>query len=231
MEKQTILVVEDDRSMGIYLSSILSKNNYDVHYTRSGKKALSLIPTLLPRLVVMGTELHDIVEMELLCQIKKHLDIPVVILSGRAREEDKVKALDAGADDFITKPFGTNEMLARLRVAMRHYLHTRVSDTSIYAYKDMKIDFCRRNIRLSENEIHLTQNEFRIVSLLAKNGGTVLTHDFIINKIWGFAGSDDNKILRVNMTNIRRKIENNPTNPEYIFTEIGVGYRMHESVV
>ncbi len=231
MEKYTVLVVEDDRSMGVYLSSILSKNNYDVHYTRSGKKALSLVYELSPHLIIMDYGLPDISGTEVICRIRRHLDIPIVIISGRNREEDKVRALDLGADDYITKPFGTYEMLARLRVALRHSCCQRANELSIYRYKNMMIDFEKRNIVLAENEVHLTQNEYRIVSLLAKNGGKVLTHEYIINKVWGCAVNDDNKILRVNITNIRRKIEENPTEPEYIFTEIGVGYRMHESVV
>ena len=142
---------------------------------------------------------------------------------------DKVMALDFGADDYITKPFGTSELLARVRAALRHAAQrSSGQQSSLYHCKDLTVDEEKRRVQLSGSDIHLTQNEYKIVSLLARYAGKVLTYDQIIQHVWGPNAAGDNRILRVNMANIRRKLEANPAEPQYIFTEIGVGYRMAE---
>ena len=160
--------------------------------------------------------------------------IPIIVISARTNEQEKVLALDSGCDDYITKPFGTSELLARIRTALRHHQNAGIltaNPEGIYSYGDLSIDFTKRLVTLKGEAIHLTQIEYKLVSLLAKNSGRVLTYDYIISHIWGpYADNNNNQILRVNMAHIRRKIEKNPAEPYYIFTEIGVGYRMRENL-
>ena len=143
-------------------------------------------------------------------------------------ESDKVEALDLGADDYISKPFGTSELLARIRTALRHSAKNNggAVNNDVFSTKGLTIDFDKRKITVDGKDVHLTQIEFKIVSLLAKSAGRVLTYDYIITELWGPYAVKDNQILRVNMANIRRKLEKNPASPEYIFTEVGIGYRM-----
>lgn len=167
--------------------------------------------------------------MEIIRKIREWSDTPILVISARVQEDDKVLALDSGADDYITKPFGNSELLARIRTALRHInrLKTDTGQTNHpYRSHGLVIDFQKRLITRDGAEIHLTQNEFKIVSLLAQNCGQVLTYDRLIAHVWGPYSENDTTSLRVHMANIRRKLEPNPSEPMYIFTEIGVGYRM-----
>ena len=160
-------------------------------------------------------------------EVREFSRIPILVISARTQEEEKVQALDCGADDYITKPFGTSELLARIRTALRHSQRSSASE-SVYRCGQLTIDFEKRLITRGGEEIHLTQIEYKLVSLLARQAGKVLTYDYLMRQIWGPYSDDNNQILRVNMAHIRRKLEKNPAEPEYIFTEIGVGYRMKE---
>lgn len=171
--------------------------------------------------------------MNLLKSVREWSSLPIVVVSARSHEKDKVTALDMGADDYITKPFGTSELLARIRTAIRH---TRTVATTpglgqsgTFVSGSFVIDYDKHRVFVDGNDAGLTQNEFKIVALLGKYAGRVLTYDYIMKEIWGPNMTNDNQILRVNMANIRRKIEKNPATPEYIFTETGVGYRMIEA--
>ena len=161
-------------------------------------------------------------------EVRKWSAMPIIVISARTQENEKVLALDLGADDYITKPFGTSELLARIRTAVRHLarMNTANSTSHIFRASGLVIDFDRRRITVHEQEVHLTQVEYKIVSMLANNSGKVITYDTLISHVWGPYADDNNRILRVNMANIRRKLERNPAQPEYIFTEIGIGYRM-----
>ena len=157
--------------------------------------------------------------------------MPIIVISARVQEREKVAALDAGADDYITKPFGTDELLARIRTAIRHsnkIVDDKVNSTRPYSARGLVVDFGKRLVTVEGKEIHLTRVENKIVSMLAQNSGKVITYSSLIEQVWGPYADDNNRILRVNMANIRRKIEKNPGEPEYIFTELGVGYRMIE---
>ena len=164
-------------------------------------------------------------------EIRKKSNVPVLFLTAKAKESDKLIGFMAGGDDYLTKPIGTSELLARIRTALRHSNRLN-TDSPLYKRpfhaRDLTIDFEKHLVTLGEKEIHLTQIEFKIISLLAKNSGRVMTYDAIISNIWGPYADDDNSILRVNMAHIRRKLEQNPAEPQYIFTEIGIGYRMVE---
>lgn len=227
----TILIVEDEPNICNLIAAALTSNHYKVITCKTGKEAISLIPSHCPEIVLLDLGLPDIDGLEVIKQVRSWYTMSIIVISARVDEKSKVSALDAGADDYITKPFGTSELLARIRTALRHNLKADSKSaplSSPFRYKDLIIDFDKHQITVRGNEIHLTQIEYKLVSLLANNAGKVLTYDYMITKIWGPYAVKDNQILRVNMANIRRKLELNPVEPEYILTEIGVGYRMLE---
>lgn len=224
--KISILVVEDEKNIGSFISTTLKNNDYKVIECQTGSEALSIATSHCPDLILLDLGLPDIDGIAILKSIREWSPVPIIIISARTEEKEKVEALDLGADDYITKPFGTSELLARIRTALRH--STKRSPNHTFTARDLIIDFDRRLVSVAGKEIHLTQIEFKLVSLLAQNAGKVLTYDFMITSIWGPYADKNNQILRVNMANIRRKIEQNPGDPKYIFTEVGVGYRMLE---
>ena len=227
--KNSILIVEDEESIIKLITAILKTDGYSVSEAKNGKDAESIISSYPPDLILLDLGLPDTDGIRIIKNLRKWSNIPVIVISARDKEKDKVEALDSGADDYITKPFGTSELLARIRTALRH---KRVSfDEEMkravkFEYNGLVVDFERHKVTVKDEEIHLTQIEFKMVELLCKYSGKVLTYDYILKQIWGPYAGTDNKILRVNMANIRRKIEENPAQPEYIFTEAGVGYRM-----
>ena len=234
MTKQKILIVEDEQSIINFVTAVLNANGYDVILAKTGAQAQTMVTSHCPDLVLLDLGLPDMDGVEIIKFIRSWTRLPIIVVSARTQERDKVNALDLGADDYITKPFGTSELLARIRTAMRHINSTGAAspaESSVFHTGELTIDYERRRITVRGNDVHLTQNEFKIVSLLSRHAGKVLTHDYIIKEIWGPGLKGDNQILRVNMANIRRKIEKNPAVPEYILTEVGVGYRMVESEV
>jgi len=229
--KDKILVVEDEKSITGFISAILQANGYDVIVAGTGAEAFTLISSHCPDLMLLDLGLPDMDGLSIIETVRNWSQIPIIVVSARIHERDKVAALDKGADDYITKPFGAAELLARIRVAIRHSSMRGSSGTlegGKYTVKDLVVDLDKHQVLLRGENTHLTQNEFKIVLLLAKCAGKVLTYDFIMKEIWGPQSLGNNQILRVNMANIRRKIEKDPAQPEYIFTEIGVGYRMAE---
>lgn len=230
-QKISVLIIEDEKSICDFIGKTLDSHEYKVTAANNGKDGLALITSSLPDLVLLDLGLPDMDGMDIIRKTREWSSLPIIVISARTQEKEKVQALDAGADDYITKPFGTFELLARIRTAIRH--NNKLSDDSQnanrpYAADGLTIDFERRLVTLHGKEIHLTRVEYKIVSLLAKNSGKVMTYDTLIDQVWGPYADDNNRILRVNMANIRRKIEENPGEPKYIFTELGVGYRMLE---
>ena len=228
--KQKILIVEDERSIVNFVSAILTANEYDVLLAYDGREAYAMITSHCPDAIILDLGLPDMDGIELIKLVREWSQMPIIVVSARSHERDKVEALDLGADDYITKPFGTSELLARIRMALRH-AGTRGSNEQvllegIFQTGDLIIDYNKRQITVKGERVHLTQNEYRIVALLGRFAGRVLTYEFILKELWGPSASADNKILRVNMANIRRKLEENPAEPKHILTEVGVGYRM-----
>ena len=185
---------------------------------------MSLAASLCPDAILLNLGLPDMNGYEVLQRLRSWSNVPIIIISKNCEEAKKVMALDSGADDYITKPFGTEELLARIRTALRH--QRPFMPDSIYKARELEIDFNKRLVLLAGKEIHLTQIEYQLLTLLAENSGSVLTYNYIMNTIWGPYIDNNNQILRVNMSNIRRKIEKDPSNPEYIYTKVGIGYRM-----
>ena len=225
--REKILIVEDEKSIAHFISTILTSNGYETIQARTGNEAMTMISSHCPDLVILDLGLPDMDGLEVLQKLRSWSDVPVIIISARTKEQEKVSALDLGADDYITKPFGTGELMARIRTSLRHS-HAQTPG-HVYKALDLEIDFEKRLIRLRGEEIHLTQIEYQLLTLLAENSGRVLTYSYIMNAIWGPYMDNNNQILRVNMANIRRKLEQNPAQPQYVFTEIGVGYRMREN--
>lgn len=228
--RETMLIIEDEKNIGNYIETILISNGYKALKALNGMSGLSMCTSHHPDLILLDLGLPDIDGMEVLKRIRSFSNVPIIVISARTQEREKIEALDAGADDYITKPFGSGELLARIRTAMRHSTqgNNPQQQAQVYDCDGLTIDFDKRLVTLDGVDIHLTQIEYKLVSLLAKNAGKVLTYDFILKEIWGPYADTDNQILRVNMANIRRKIERNPAEPHYIYTEIGVGYRMIE---
>ncbi len=231
--KDRILVIEDDKSIRNFLRAVLEANHYDVMMAYTGTEAYSLITSQCPDLVILDLGLPDMDGMKILKNVREWSSMPIVVVSARSHEKDKVAALDMGADDYITKPFGTSELLARIRAAIRHTRTAAATpglgQSGTFVSGEFLIDYDKHRVFVGGKDAGLTQNEFKIVALLGKYAGRVMTYDYIMKEIWGPNMKNDNQILRVNMANIRRKIEKNPAQPQYIFTEAGVGYRMVEA--
>ena len=230
--RDKILVVEDEKTISGLIKAILTANGYDVIQASTGNEAFSMISSHCPDLVVLDLGLPDMDGMDIISTVRSWTSMPIIVVSARSYERDKVQALDKGADDYVTKPFSPAELLARVRVALRH---TRsgpgsgaIANTGKFTAGDLTIDYDKHQVLIAGENCHLTQNEYKIVALLGKCAGKVLTYDFIMKELWGPQSKGNNQILRVNMANIRRKIEKNPAEPQYIFTEVGVGYRMIE---
>ena len=231
--KEKVLLIEDERTIRGFMQAILTANGYDVLMAGTGAMANTMISSHCPDLVILDLGLPDMDGIDVLRELRSWSSLPVVVVSARSHEHDKVQALDLGADDYLTKPFGTAELLARVRTAIRHTRTTsansEIAREGTYTVGEMTIDYNKHQVLVRGENVHLTLSEFRIVALLGKFAGKVLTYDYIIKELWGPRAGGDNQILRVNMANIRRKIEKNPAEPEYLFTEVGVGYRMAEN--
>lgn len=219
-----ILLIEDDKNIIKFLSLSLETNGCKVIIAENGIEGISLFMTDNPDLILLDLGLPDIDGSEVLSQIRTQSDVPILVVSARGQEKEKVEALDLGADDYITKPFHINELLARVRVALRKKTPEIVKE-KVFEMDTLRIDFEKYKVYVDEKEIHLTPIEFKLLVLLVENAGKVLTHSFIIKKIWGYNTGEDSQSLRVFMANIRRKIEKDSSHPRFILTEVGVGYR------
>lgn len=230
--KYLVVIVEDEYNISSFVSAVLQANGFDTMVARNGAEAIILITSHCPDLVLLDLGLPDMDGQGIIENVRGWSNVPIIVVSARTRERDKVMALESGADDYITKPFGTSELLARIRTALRH-VQLREGEqaqrqTGVFHTGDLEVDYDKRRVYVNGEDTHLTQNEYKIVALLSKYSGRVLTYDSIIKHIWGPNAKQGNQILRVNMANIRRKIEPSTAEPRYIMTEMGVGYRMAE---
>ena len=230
MIRDKIILVEDDPSICQFLTTTLTANAYDVVLAETGKSALDMIASHCPDVILLDLGLPDMDGNDVIRQLRAWTRTPIIVLSARNTELDKATALDLGADDYLAKPFGTVELLARIRAALRHTRTNLENDelalTGRYQVGDLAVDYKKHKVFLAGEDTHLTPNEYKIVALLGRRAGQVLTYKFMMKELWGPSVGSDNKLLRVHMANIRRKIEPNPLEPRYVFTEVGVGYRM-----
>ena len=234
MATTRILVVDDEEDLCEILKFNLEIEGYEVDTAYSAEEALKKDLTVYNLLLldVMMGEISGFKMARILRQDEKTANTPIIFLTAKDTENDMLTGFNLGADDYISKPFGTSELLARIRTAIRH-TRTTLSDPQIaqsgkFTTGDLTIDYDKHQVLMNGENAKLTVNEYKIVALLGKYAGKVLTYDFIIRELWGPKAKTDNQILRVNMANIRRKIEKDPSHPEYLFTEVGVGYRMRE---
>ncbi|MBY1862115.1 response regulator transcription factor [Clostridioides difficile] len=231
MSKKLILLVEDDKTIRKFISTALLTQDYDVKEAITGKEGISIAVSYSPDVVLLDLGLEDMDGIEVIKAIRQFSNIPIIVVSAREQDRDKVEVFDAGADDYLTKPFSIVELLARVRVAFRHsQVEAQQKDDvkSMFEVDKLLIDFDKRKVIVDDVEVHLTPIEYNILSLLAKHHGKVFTHNFIIKEIWGSVIGNETKSLRVFMATLRRKIEKQPANPRYIITEVGVGYRLND---
>jgi two-component system, OmpR family, KDP operon response regulator KdpE len=221
-----ILVVDDEPEIRRFLRASLRAHQNEVFEADTGAKALQANADYLPDLIILDLGLPDIDGVEVARRVRKQSQVPIIILSVRGRESDKIEALDAGADDYLTKPFGIGELMARIRVVTRRTMQP--VQGSIYRVEDLCVDLPRHQVTFAGKEILLTPTEFDLMGVLIQNAGKVVTHRQLIHKVWGTPYGDESRLLRVNISNLRRKIEPNPNQPHYILTELGVGYRLRE---
>lgn len=224
-----LLLVEDELAIRRFLHASFTDENYRLTEAESGKQALRLAVQSPPDLVILDLGLPDMDGLEVLRQLREWLHAPIIILSARDQEQQKIAALDAGADDYLTKPFSTGELLARIRVALRHA--NRVSnepESSTFEHGDLTIDLSARRVFARGEEVHLTPLEYKLLTTLARHAGKVLTHRFLLKEVWGPHDVHETHYLRVFMATLRRKIELDPAQPKHLLTEQGVGYRLNQ---
>lgn len=229
MVKSKILVVEDDPAISNLIRTTLETQNYQYHTAKTGSSALMDAISYRPDVIILDLGLPDMDGVEIIEKVRGWTNTPIIVVSARSEDQDKVEALDAGADDYLTKPFSIDELLARLRVALRRMRaegERAGEESNIYQNGELRIDYAAGCVYLAEEEVHLTPIEYKLLCLLARNTGKVLTHNYILKEVWGSALVSDTPSLRVFMATLRKKIEKTPSQPRYIQTHIGVGYRM-----
>ncbi|MEO7912485.1 MAG: response regulator transcription factor [Roseiflexaceae bacterium] len=231
MSRVRILVVDDEPQIRRFLKTTLEVHGYDVALAEHGRAALEQITTWRPDVILLDLGLPEIDGLEVTRRVREWSDVPIIVLSVRDGEADKVTALNLGADDYLTKPFGAGELLARIQVALRHAAYMRMPQEPVITAGDLRLNIALRQVARGAEEIHLTPTEYEILKILATHAGKVLTHNMLLQKVWGRGQEQDLAKLRVFMNQLRRKIEDDPAQPRYIVTEPGVGYRFCGDVV
>ncbi len=224
--RYSVVVVEDDPQIRRFLRTVLPADGFDVHEAETGERGLVEAATRKPDLVILDLGLPDLDGVEVVRRLREWSTVPVIILSARAREQDKIAALDAGADDYLTKPFGAGELLARLRVALRHAASRGQPGEPTFRVGGLEVDLATRRVQLEGAEARLTPIEYRLLTTLVRHAGMVVTHRQLLRDVWGPAYVEHTHTLRVHMASLRRKVEREPARPRYLLTELGVGYRL-----
>jgi two-component system KDP operon response regulator KdpE len=224
-----VLVVEDELQMRRFLRASMSAHGYRVAEAVTAADAVASASTENPEVILLDLGLPDGDGIDVLRRIREWSRVPVIVISARGRDDDKVAALDGGADDYLTKPFSVDELLARVRVALRHAESARAArDEPVLEFRNLRIDLVRREVKVSDREVHLTPIEYKLLVLLAQNAGRVLTHRQIIREVWGASYAGQTHYVRVHMAELRKKIEDDPARPRLLVTEPGVGYRLRD---
>jgi len=221
-----VILVEDERQIRRFVRTALEAEGWSVHETDTLRQGLIDSGTRKPELIILDLGMPDGDGMEFLRDLRGWSSVPVIVLSARVGEQDKIDALDAGADDYLTKPFGVGELLARVRAASRRRREAGGSLNSVFEFGDVKVDLSMRTVHKGEAPIHLTPIEYRLLGLLIANAGKVLTHRQILRDVWGPSHTEDGHYVRVYMGHLRQKLENDPAQPKHILTETAVGYRL-----
>ncbi len=224
-----VLVVDDDRAIRRFLRTSLTAHGYVVLEAETGQDALRAVMAQRPDVIILDLGLPDLDGVEVARQLREWTQTPIIVLSVREHEEDKIASLDAGADDYLTKPFGVGELMARLRVALRHAV-SQVDETAEFVLGDLKVDLARRVVQVKGEDVQLTPTEYALLRILIKHAGKVLTHHQLLHEVWGPGYEQEKHLLRVNVSNLRSKLEAEPARPQHILTEPGVGYRLRSNI-
>ncbi|MFA6014429.1 MAG: two-component system response regulator KdpE [Gallionellaceae bacterium] len=223
----TIIVIEDETQIRRFLKTTLTSENYHIVEAETGKQGLTEAGMRKPDLIILDLGLPDMDGVEVVKVIRTWSAVPIIILSARSQESDKISALDAGADDYLVKPFGAGELLARIRVALRHVTSISAgAEEGIFTVDDLKVDMIQRKVTVSGLEVHLTPIEYRLLTVLVKYAGKVLTHRLLLKEVWGPNYVERAHYLRIYMGTLRHKLEKDPARPRFLLTEVGVGYRL-----
>lgn len=229
-KKMVAVVIEDDQAIRRFLKATLEGQGFRYVEAETGKKGLIQCESQMPDLIILDLGLPDLDGLEVIERVREWSKVPIVVLSARGQEKDKVTALDSGADDYLTKPFGVEELLARIRVALRHAARTGSKDAeTVFRHEDLEVDLAKRLVFVSGKEVHLTPIEYRLLATLVKHAGKVLTHKQLLVEVWGPSAEFEPQYLRVFMNQLRHKLEPEPARPKYLVTETGVGYRLKTS--
>jgi two-component system, OmpR family, KDP operon response regulator KdpE len=223
----TILVIEDELPIRLFLRATLTSNGYQVAEAATGRDGIRAATTQPPDLVLLDLGLPDIDGLEVQQQLRGWSTVPIIVVSARGQEQDKITALDAGADDYLTKPFNVGELLARIRVALRNRLRGGVSDSPQFRSGELEVDLAARQVFVGANEVHLTPIEYKLLTTLVRHAGKVVTHRMLLQEVWGPGHAAETQYLRIYLGHLRRKLEADPARPRYLLTEPGVGYRLH----
>ena len=226
-----ILLVEDERRVRNFIRATLVSQQYRYLETASGEEAISLVETHTPDLVLLDLGLPDMDGIEVIKKLRRGSTIPIVVLSARGQESDKTTALDLGADDYLVKPFGAGELLARIRVALRHTAfvrHSLANGQTCFHLGELMVDLENRRVSRDSDEVAVTPTEFKLLSVMARHPGKILTYSYLVKEIWGPFAGNDAQTVRVHMASLRRKLEQDPSSPTIFLTEVGIGYRMAE---
>ena len=225
--KATILVIEDEPEIRKFLAATLTSHDYKASFAENAKEGFKHITTHPPDVVILDLGLPDMDGIEVIKQIRQWSSIPIIVLSARGQEHDKVNALESGADDYLTKPFGTAELLARLKVALRH-AHNTQTQSSIFIAGDLTLNLEKRLVLVKGQETHLTPTEYKLLTTLIKYAGKVVTHTQLLKEVWGKHSSENSHYLRIYTRQLRQKLGDDPLKPKYIITEAGIGYRFKD---
>ncbi|MEZ4382521.1 MAG: response regulator [Nannocystaceae bacterium] len=231
MSEATVLVIEDEQPMRRFLRALVAGHGLRIIEASTGAEGISLAASHGPDVILLDLGLPDMDGLEVTARIREWTQTPIIVLSARGLEEDKVSALDLGADDYLTKPFGAAELLARLRVALRHArLHSSEPDDATFRVGELEVDLAARRVRIRGDEVHLTPLQYKLLAYLVRHAGRVLTHRQILKEVWGPGSTSQDHYVRVYMAQLRRKLEDDPAQPRYLLTETGVGYRLRAEV-
>ena len=225
-QEATILLIEDEAEILRFLRTTLPAHGFRIYEATTGQAGLIEAKTRNPDLILLDLGLPDVDGTEVIRQVREWTATPIIVLSARDQEQQKVAALDIGADDYVTKPFGVKELLARVRAALRHAARQEKGPDSNFTFGDVRIDLARRQVFVSENESHLTPIEYKLLTTLVRHAGKVVTHRQLLKEVWGPLHVEEGHYLRVYMRQLRNKLEATPANPKYLVTELGVGYRL-----
>jgi two-component system KDP operon response regulator KdpE len=225
--KRNILIIEDEQPLRRFLRATLESQDYRIIEAPTGQEGLRLAASTPPDLAIVDLGLPDMDGLEVISRLRQWSAVPILIISARGQERDKVVGLDSGADDYLTKPFGVGELLARVRVAMRHVsIADRETGKAQFKVGGLEVDLASRSVAVDGRPVHLTPNEFRLLEILVKHHGKVLTHKQLLREVWGPDATEESHYLRVYMNQLRQKLEADPSRPVYLLTETGIGYRL-----